>query len=653
MKSMAKCLVVLMGFVLLQNFTFAVSFAITLESPLCSQSTLYHSNACTQQIKVTNQNSWYTETCQYQVSNDQAWTLLGNIPASQSSSFSVIVTAPATGSGTATSTVYVYCNDATNNPQTKQTSFSVNYGPSPQETQEQQQALQAQQQTQTQQTQANLDRTNAQNAITAAQTQIDVATTKINSVNNLGADTTIATQNLNNAKTDKSTADTYLQNANTAYTQGQYTTASTNAQSAITSANSAKTKATDAYNSAVAAETQASKAKTDAKAALDTATALINDAKEQTDSTKKLVDNATTYGLDLSTAQASLIDATKEYTNSQTYKSLAQNAYDAGNYENSKINAQNAQNSATIAKTKANEAYSTANTLFNKFLQTEYARARAQKIANETKKNVGDLKETVHKVDLLLNFLERKKIDVNEAKAWLKVASEKVESAEDNAGKVDTYVKSKEYDSALKYATSASDDLVVAQNKLDNIVDNMKKETLNALRDSADETTLKMEAGKQRIQNTTTTFAVDVNDITKAQNEIISTKTRLENAYSSIENAESSRDVSDFFIEATAALSQIDAAEKSISLAITKADSAEKSARNKVLASGASIVGVGGVGFLLYKRKSKKTNNSDAKPHHEKEKKVGEIEHKEKHCMHCGEKVAGHSKYCHSCGKKL
>jgi len=476
----------------------------------------------------------------------------------------------------------------------------------------------------------------AKNLISDAQSAINSAQSKIQEASKIGADVIQANSYLSSANTALNNAQTYLSSAQTSYNTGIYESAKNSAQQAQTYANNAKTYANQAKSSAEQAMQQVSQEKIDAANAKSSAYSAIDTAKKAIKEAEGLINNATIIGMDTTQAEGDVATARSKLKSAEDYYSEATSAFDAANYALTKQKATSAGSYAKDAESLATSAY---NSLWVVYSQKRVA---AEAITNADSE-VSQMNEINTKMTYILRNMKTYGVDTTETKTVADEAKTNTDTAEDLLSQAKNRLNAGYTSEAADLAVQARDKAAASHNRLDTVVLNLKFGIQDALEAAYNQKQTNLKQAKSEVQSAGQTYGADNELIIKAQEEVSSAETALNDAKSKMDAVETSESLTNLLTNAKAAFEGLDTAQQQIGMAKADASAAGMGLYQTIAIGGAAIAAVGG-GFLYWRRKRKKG---------EKAEKETEERKKPDQCSKCGAKLSKKHKFCPKCGTKV
>jgi len=561
---------------------------------------LYHDQSQQITLNIHNDNTYCSIQC-YVYKDSVLQGTTNTISANDDEYYYISVTAPSSGSGSKTINIYVYCSEVagwfcdSNDYDTWSGIITMNYGPSPEE--QQQQSLRQQ---------AEAEITTAENLINDAQSAINSAQSKITEASNVGADVTEANSYLSSANTELGNAQTYLATAQTSYNVGNYQSAKTSAQQAQTSANNAKYYANQAKSSAEQAMQQINKEKTEASNKISSASSAIDSARKSIKEAESLINNATIIGMDTTQAEADVATARSKLKSAEDYYSEATNAFDADNYELAK-------EKATSAESYAKEAESLATSAYNSLWVVYSKKSVAAQAITSADSEVSKMNEINTKLAYILRNMKTYGVDITETETVADEAASSTDEAEDLLSRAKNRMSAGYTEEAANLAVQARDEAASAYNRLDTIVLKLKFGIQDALDAAYKEKQSNLKQTQLEVQSASQTYGADNQLIIKAQEEVSDANTTLKDAKSKIDAIESSETLTELLTNAKAAFEALEQVQQQIDKAKADANAA-KMKLYQTIATGAAAAGALGGGFLYWKRRKKKGKAVEKKP---------------------------------------
>jgi len=559
---------------------FTTPTSVSLDS--CMQSTTV--------VLTVRNNGENSINCEYRT-YDSSWQVLGGIyPDGSAQASSIKITADVARSMN-TYPITIRCYDAYASG-TATTSVTISYQPHP----------------------ADAAIEEARNMINDANEEISRAEGEISRASNIGADTTSAYSYLSQAKSYISSANTDYNTAVSSYQSTSCDQALSQARSAKSAAQQAKSYATSAYNAANEALTELEREKIEASNRISSAQSKISEAQASIDRANSIINNATTIlttvygegkwersttlGMDAVQAEADVESAKAELDNAEQYISMANSAFNGGNYNLVKDNCDSAVDNALSAKSIADKAY---NSL--------YATVQRANVAYTEMCDAQREIQTTNRIYIAMSEVVRsakEQSDLSSVEATINECKSTVDEAEDYYSQSQNKFSAGYYEDSVNVAIKARDTAAEAHNRLDRVVENLRVTVEDTLDRRYSEIKSKIQMAKDKITEASNTYASNGDEISSAQEFIQKADMALKEAESMISNT---KEITDFNEFPTAAANSFEKLNYAASMSIEAQNHAQNAINwGYATVGGATlaVVGTGGAGFMFWRRRKKK-----------------------------------------------
>lgn len=528
-------------------------------------------------ITVTNQMSAQSISCNQNI---------GTLNAGSSGSYQLTITAP-TGTGTKTETATVSCNSLSSGISTsKSANIIVNYQSDP--------CISA--------------LNDAQTTIADAQTQISNADKNVKEAFGIGADTTSAQASLTDAQGSLSTAQTQFSTAKNSCNGGDKTNGVTQANNAKSAALQAKTSATNAINTAQQVTTTFTQKQTEAKNKISDAQSRINASSIMVDKTEKALRNATELssllpsavsGLDLVKHKARVDTAKAKLDQANNYVKEAQDAFYVKNFDSAQSKASTALQSASEANEAATDSYTAINTV----LMTLGEGARSLLSASS---EVSTADDTLSKMSSIIRYLEKKGVNLQEAKEIVTNGQQNIDSAKDLLSQSKNRLEAGMSDDAAQKAITARDKAAEPTNRLQRISSAISVKVEDAIEIEFGKTQTDIKVTEAAINAATETYGADSKYVIEAAKNIETTKNSLVDAKNAIEKLKGANDIQTLVTQGDIASKALEGITEKVQAANSNINAAKTARITKIGGITAAVIGALGGGLLYYRARKKK-----------------------------------------------
>jgi len=599
----------------------------------------------------------------------------GQISPSSTTSFDVMIKAPSIGSGTTSTTIEVLCTDTTTNKQISGVAtITIIYSPNP---------CNAKIET------ATIAYNNAVKKNTEADAALQGADSRCGS-----SDKTEAIGFKNQVESFLSTAKSALENARKTCSNGDISNGINQADDAKNKAEQAISYATQAKNAIEKAVTECLSGRKEASDLLSQIDSKIRSCESWIERADSVVKNGTDLGMDTHQQKADVETARSAIADTKAYQQQASTYFDSKDYSMTKKDAKEAITKAENAETSAMKAY---NSLY-----------KSVEDANTAKNELGTAATEIAKADQIFAKLAvvvramKENSNVTSTEVQINELRSNIESARDYSSQAQNKFSAGYFEESVNLATRSRDTAASANNRLSRLVEGFTVTVIASLEKVIGLASSEVDASNSKIKEASATYVADGDKIKTAGESMQAAKIALNDAKGILSKIKTTTDLTEFLNLASNGFNKVKIARQKASDAKMHAENAINLGYAYMGATVAGGIGLGGAGFLFWRRKNSNNANDDeeantkvkterhlepitsgvsvAKTDHNSHKEALECpkcgvlkenmgakfceecgsslrkkvhEHKPLDaCIKCGEKVTHKTKFCSNCGEK-